>query len=236
MRIGTVPYYNCLPLVAHLDSPPAALAPSGLAGALLSDELDVALMPTASIIKNGFHAYPECGLIGCDGAVKSVGFFVKNTLADLAKIKTLYRDQDSATSVRLGEIILRTTYSREPDTITAISYAERMNADAQLLIGDKALFFTAPNYRYFDLGTLWQELTNTGFMFACWAAKKPLTETEQGILTQAKIRGLATRAGLVEQIANPNRAVILEYLTHNIVYENTERVQAGFEKFRNFIS
>lgn len=232
MRIATVPYLNCLPLVVHLESPPLQIPPSRLAEALLNDQVDVALMPTVSILKNNFYAYPQCGLIGCDGEVKSVGFFLKNSVGDLSQIKTIYLDQESATSVRLGEIILREVFHRELNAITMTPLTKRNEADAQLLIGDKALFFETPNYFYIDLGTLWQKLTNTGFMFACWAAKRPLTLAEQATLTQAKTRGLETRSQWVEQCVVKDRMALLNYLTHNIIYTDTPRILAGFEKFK----
>lgn len=232
MRVGTVPYLNARPLITHLACDILALPPRLLTDAVLNGDLDVALVPSYGIIKNGLHAYPEAGLIGCDGKVKSVGFFLRDGIGSPKDIGTLYRDCESQTSVELANVILTELYGRNVKSILDVPAARCREADAQLLIGDKALFFQEDGYSYWDLGELWKGLTRCGFMFACWASKRELKPEEIRKLTDAKRAGLADLNALTADVPVSRREFANRYLSGRIVYEATPAVLTGYELFK----
>jgi predicted solute-binding protein len=232
MKIGTVPYLNARPLVAHLDAEKIALPPKLLTEAVLNDEVDAALVPAYGIIKHGLNAYPEAGLIGCDGAVKSVGFFLRDGVGSPKDIASLYLDNESQTSVELANVLLTELYGRNPKSVRDMPAARCREADAQLLIGDKALFFQEDGYSYWDLGELWKSLTRCGFVFACWASKRKLKPEELAVLNAAKVAGLANLNELISDVAAPRREHVLRYLSRHVVYEATPAVLTGYELFK----
>ena len=92
-RIATVSFLNCLPLVEWFTTPEgsarvvlSADLPSRLTAMLAEGQADVALLPTAEILRG--HA---AGIIGgsgiaCRGAVDSVKFYHRGPLADLRRM------------------------------------------------------------------------------------------------------------------------------------------------------
>lgn len=238
MRVATVPYLNTLPLVSFLSSPVNYAVPAQLAYLLNNDLVDVALMPVYSILQNEFYAYPELGLIGCDGAVKSVGFFTKPSVSSLAQIRSLYLDIESATSIRLAQILLTKFYFLDWTRLKFLSFDEKEQADAQVLIGDKALFPETPcDYKFWDMGDLWKQHTGQGFVFACWASKKKITPTDLDFLDKAKKHGTKEISALVRKLdkTSMQKQVIEDYLTHSIHYEFSESLKNGFALYENFL-
>lgn len=236
MKIGTVPYYNCLPLTANLGAQIVALPPRELTKALLNDEIDVGLIPTYSILKHNLHAFPEAGLIGCDGAVKSVGFFIRDAFKDLDDIETIYFDTESQTSVELAKIILHKLYGRNLRSIKAVPIEDICRADALLLIGDKALFFQEPGYKFWDLGALWKQLTGVGFIFAAWASKRLLKPDEFQMLLQSKQHGLSNRDQLLNGVPAQKQGLLSKYLHDAIVYDDTPELKRGYELFHDYLN
>lgn len=232
MKIGTVPYLNARPLVARFEGEKIALPPKLLTEAVLNGEVDAALVPTYGIIKHGLNAYPEAGLIGCDGAVKSVGFFLRDGIGNPKDIGTLYRDNESQTSVELANVLLTELYGRNPKSVRDVPADRCREADAQLLIGDKALFFQEDGYSYWDLGELWKSLTRCGFIFACWASKRELNPEELAALNSAKIAGLSCLDALISDVAAPRRELVHRYLSQHVMYEATPAVLTGYELFK----
>jgi hypothetical protein len=94
------------------------------------------------------------------------------------------------------------------------------------------LFFKEPGYIYYDLGEQWKELTGLGFIFACWASKRPLEPLETAQLAASKSRGFSPEDPLLLALPKHKREVVVSYLTNNIVYEATPEMMKGFEIFR----
>lgn len=235
-KIGSVAYLNSLPLTYALPQVCVKASPSELTEKILNDELDVALLPVASILQNQLQAYPDAGLIGCDGTVKSVGFFTRPHIENLDDIQTLYLDTESRTSVLLAQLVLKRFLNRNLKSIQLVPFANCHLADAQVLIGDKALFFSEPGYRYYDLGELWKQHTQHAFLFACWASKKPLPRSVISELVQARQSGLANLSKIAAtQIDAPRRQQVLEYWQNNIIYELSDSLKKGFETFERLL-
>ena len=109
------------------------------------------------------------------GPVKSVNLYSKYKVEDLNN-KKVYWTKESNTSTVLCRIILEKFYNLKP-----IYTSNEDEADASLLIGDKALFeYYKPRKDFIiDLGEEWYNHTSLPFTFALWIARKNLEETEE---------------------------------------------------------
>ncbi len=238
MRIGTVPYLNALPLTQHLNRELIKMVPSELPVALIDGRVDVALLPIHAIIKNKLRMHPDAGIIGCHGTVKSVGFFTRSYINDLSEIRSLYLDSESLTSAYLAKVLLKKYYGVNLADLEFFHDDNRHMADAQVLIGDKALFFDHAKhaYRYWDLGEIWQEHTGHGFMFACWASKRILTPDEISELAAARDWGMSH----IDEICNAqpaeNRELLKDYFKNNIAYEATSDIKDGLKLYKEFLA
>jgi len=236
MKIGTVPYINGLPLTKYLTGDIVELVPYELSKALLNEQVDVALLPVYTIIKNNLRMHPDAGIIGCEGPVSSVGFYTRYYIEDLGQIKSIYMDKESLSSIYLAKIILKKYYNISLYDLEFFHHDKREMADAQLLIGDKALFFDkkAP-YRFWDIGEVWQQHTGTGFMFACWASKNPLSPAEVKILKSSKDIGLKNLQKIVADCQPSERERVLNYLSNHIKYESTPAIKEGLKLYKKYL-
>lgn len=237
MQIGTVPYINALPLTRYLDAPLVKKPPADLVPLLLSGEIDVALLPLYAVIKNNLVMHPDAGIIGCDGTVKSVGFFTRTYIEDLSQIHSIYMDHESLSSAYLGKIILKKFYGISLYDLEFFHQDNAELADAQLLIGDKALFFdhTRHKYDYWDIGDIWKKHTGAGFMFACWASRRNLKPSEISTLENAKNKGLANIEEIVSGFPPQDQQIVREYYTKNIIYTPNDNIKEGLKLYKDFL-
>ncbi len=235
MIIGTVPYINSLPLTRYLDCKIIKLTPAEIVKALLAGRIDVGLIPTYSILKHNLCMHPDAGIIGCHGPVKSVGFFTRPYITDLKEIRSLYMDVESRTAVHLAKVLLKKFYDVSLYDVEFVHYDNKHMADAQLLIGDKALFNENKQSLYWDLGRLWKKHTDTGFMFASWASKRILNDNEIYQLIKAKELGLANRESFAKEFEPKLRGKVLEYFNTNIIYEPLPKIKQGLKLYQEFL-
>src|SRR5439155_19869480 len=99
----------------------------------------------------------------------------------------------SRTSAALAQILLRKRYGITPEVVPLplAREAEDADADAVLLIGDRAMRACLPGFAHaFDLGQEWRDWTGLPFVYAVWAVRAgadlgPVAEA----LVEAKRRG-----------------------------------------------
>ena len=197
VRIGAVSYLNTKPLIYNLAAlaPAAQLeldAPSRLAERLAAGELDVALIPIVEHIRaGGYSIIPNIAIASC-GPVLSVTLFSR---APWPSIRTLALDEGSRTSAVLAQVLLRVRHGIAPEirSLPLDAEPETVDADAVLLIGDRAMRACLPGIRYaYDLGDEWHRWTGLPFVFAVWSVRPGVNL--RGIdeaLTAAKEQGLA---------------------------------------------
>lgn len=237
MRLGDVPYINSLPLTYGLHGTERR-SPAELTRMILEDELDVALLPTYAIIKHNLMMHPECGIIGCDGPVESVGLFTRPYIESLDQIRSVYLDQESLSSVYLVKIILKKFYGISLYDLEFFHHDNRHMADAQVLIGDKALFFDRDKngMRFHDLGELWKQHTGYGFLFATWASKRKLNDAEVNVFKKALEAGQANLKKIVASLPREQQSTALNYLSHSIKYSMTDSIYNGFKQYKDYLA
>jgi chorismate dehydratase len=242
MRIGAVSYLNTKPLVYGL----AALAPraevvydlpSRLADELAVGKLDVALIPSVEYFQNPDYAIISDACIGCRGPVLSVKLLSR---APMDKIRTLALDEGSRTSVALARILLRERYGLSPRLLSfplGVA-AEKVDADAVLMIGDRAMHPPAGFSHEWDLGDEWCRWAELPFVFAMWVARKELLP-ELGEIEIALSRARDEGVAHLDEIAERECTNVgltyeqcLSYLRDNLHFFLGPRERRGLELFQ----
>ena len=242
MRIGAVSYLNTKPLVYGLAklAPRAEVVfdlPSRLADELAAGKLDVALIPSVEFFQNPDYTIVSDACIGCRGPVLSVKLLSR---VPMDSIRTLALDEGSRTSVALVRILLKERFGLSPRLLPfplGID-AEKIEADAVLMIGDRAMHPPAGFSQEWDLGDEWCRWAELPFVFAMWVARKgslpELCEIEIA-LSRARDVGVAN----LEEIAERESANVgltyeqcLSYLRDNLYFFLGQREQRGLQLFR----
>lgn len=174
IRIGGVPYGVGAPLLAGLDSDPAATLvqapPTELIRRLRAGELAAALVSSIEAVRQpGYRIAPDLG-IACKHEIRSVRAFRRRG----TPIRSVGLDQSSATSVTLLRLLLARVYAADvaPDvqftTIAPTRSPAALPHDLVLLIGDHGLAADAGDREVWDLGREWVRWTGLPFVFALW--------------------------------------------------------------------
>src|SRR5438477_12742908 len=143
IRVGAVNYLNTKPLIHDLEriAPEVELSlavPSRLAVQLAEGDLDVALIPAIEYFRNRTYSIVPDISIASRGPVLSVTLFSR---VPWPKIRRVALDEGSRTSAALTQVILRRRYGVHPEVLPLLidHSAEDVEADAVLLIGDRAM-------------------------------------------------------------------------------------------------
>jgi chorismate dehydratase len=242
MRIGAVSYLNTKPLVYQLKSfaPRAEVVydlPSRLADALAAGKLDVALIPSVEYFQNPDYAILSDACIGCRGPVLSVKLLSR---VPMDKIRTLALDEGSRTSVALVRILLQERYGLVPRLLSFPlgNSAEQVDADAVLMIGDRAMHPPAGFSCEWDLGDEWCRWAELPFVFAMWVARKealPELREVETALARARDEGVAHLREIAERecaSVGLTHEQCLSYLRDNLYFFLGPRERRGLELFQ----
>ncbi len=231
------PYSNSAPLVEKLTEIDPRVQvindhPANLVRDLNEGRADVALIPVAHLF-----SHPELVMINglgvaADGPVKSV-LLKCNVPVD--QIKTMGRDPASATSNALAELLLRKHFGRE------VEMADAREADAVVVIGDRALCSDPAPAGDIDLAEAWKEMTGLPFVFAVWAVRKDFPNIE--VVTEIAHRACEAGIQSLKEIAaryageqGRSPSFWFDYLGSSIHYQLGERDMEGLEAFRELIA
>jgi chorismate dehydratase len=240
VRVGAVNYLNTKPLICDLEelAPGAELmldVPSRLADLLGEGRLDVALIPAIEYFRSGTYTVVPDIAIASDGPVLSVTLFSRVPWVGIRRVAL---DAGSRTSAALTEVLLRRRYGVRPEVVPLPldRAAEDVDADAVLLIGDRAMRACLPGFAHaFDLGQEWRDWTGLPFVFAVWAVREgaDLGPVEQA-LYEAKRRGLA-RVGPIAHHEAPRLGLdagfCRRYLQSILQFDLGPREQAGLHHY-----
>ncbi len=183
IRVAAVSYLNTKPLIYGFENgmmkDEVELItdfPASIADMLISDEVDVALVPVATIpmLKEHYIITDYC--IGTEGEVASVCLFSD---VPLDEIEIILLDYQSRSSVGLLKILLKEYWKITPKLIYAEAGYEGniVGKTAGLVIGDRAFIQREKSKYIYDLGGAWLKMTGLPFVFAAWVANKKLSES-----------------------------------------------------------
>ena len=143
----------------------------------------------------------------------------------------------------LTQILLRKRYGVQPELVPLPlnSAAEDVDADAVLLIGDRAMRACLPGFAHaFDLGQEWHDWTGLPFVYAFWAVREgaELGPVEEA-LAEAKRRG-CSRIGEIAHREAPllqlDAGFCRRYLQSIIQFDLGPREQAGLRRYYQLAS
>lgn len=242
LRIGAVSYLNTKPLIHTLrdrlgDSGRLSLdVPSRLADDLRIGRLDVALIPSIEYLQDESYQLVSDAVIACRGPVWSVRLLSR---VPVREIKRLALDQGSLTSAVLVRVLLAEMYGLTPETLPLEldQSPETMDADAILLIGDRAMHPAQGVYQeIWDLGDRWCRWTELPFVFAMWVARPGVDiDALASMLEASRDAGLEN----LEQIAQQESAAlgltkeeVHRYLAENLHFRLGPGERLGLDAFR----
>lgn len=240
VRIGAVNYLNTKPLIHELEqlAPQAELildVPSRLADMLGRGELDVGLIPIIEYFRgHGYRVVPDIA-IASNGPVLSVTLFSRKPWREIRRVAL---DEGSRTSAALCQVLLRRRYGVKPEVLPLPMDAEAENADADavLLIGDRAMRACLPGFAHaYDLGQEWHDWTSLPFVYAVWAVREgvdlgPVADA----LAEAKRRGCAQIGPIASREApglHLDAGFCRRYLANIIRFDLGPREQAGLHHY-----
>jgi chorismate dehydratase len=240
VRIGAVNYLNTKPLIYDLNTllPEAELildVPSRLADQLANDQLDVALIPVIEYFRAGSYSIVPNIAIASRGPVLSVTLFSRVPWADIRRVAL---DEGSRTSAALAQILLCGRHGVSPEVMPwpLDRDAEDADADAVLLIGDRAMRACLPGFTHaYDLGQEWHEWTGLPFVYAVWAVRDGANLGRAATaLAESRRRGCA-RIGVIAQREAPllglDAGFCRRYLQSIIHFDFGPREQAGLHHY-----
>lgn len=239
VSVSVLSYTNALPFVygilhsdmmgrieLSLDS-----VPSVCADKLVRGEVDLALMPVIEIARLPYNEIISNYCIGSNGPVKTV-LLVSNT--SIEKVKGIYLDSQSRTSIALAKILAEKFWRIEPEWHSApldYNFEQIPEGYGAVVTGDKNFNL---KYKYsIDLAEAWRDYTNLPFVFACWVSPKKVDPTFQLDFDNALRYGVnhLDDAIKMHQKLNYPFEFIYNYLSKNISYIMDEQKVKAMQLF-----
>jgi chorismate dehydratase len=207
IRIGKIPYLNCILFFHGLENEPGVslepLVPRALSSAASEGEVDAGPVPlvTAWEIEERFQPLGEFCISTIDRA-RSILFFSKRPFDQLDDAEIGVTNETS-TSVRLLRALLAHAWRVRPARFTRVDWP---NNDAFLLIGDEALVHRrgVKDYPHVaDLGDVWYKWTGLPFVFARWMVRTTLPDADKARLVTMLDQSLAEGWSHFERVVSP---------------------------------
>jgi chorismate dehydratase len=233
-RIGSVKYLNAVPLTRGIEDQVISATPAELAAMLRRDELDAALVSTAEVLLTDRYDILDGISIASLGEVYSVLLAHRRPLAEL---KEIYCHAASLSGLNLLKILLAER-GLKPEFKPLSDPQKAAEHDAVLLIGDPAIDFQrAPHeHEIFDLGSAWFELTNLPFVFAVWALRRGVENSElRQQLRDAKDFGVDTLDYLIKTREEYDEDFRRDYLGWQVHYYLASDEKRGIAKFAELL-
>jgi len=183
------------------------LNPAECARAYKRGEVDIALVPSASLINLEDYKIITNYCIGCNGSVNTVGLFSN---VPIEEITNILLDNHSMTSVALLRVLLKDYWKHEvvlqsKDVELVLPSLEE--TEGVLMIGDK-VFINQDKFEYkFDLGKYWKLSTGLPFAFAVWICRDTVSkETVQSLNSI-----LEFGVGQIDEIVDQEKGSAINY-------------------------
>lgn len=230
IKVSAVSYTNTKPFVHGLRQSAIAQSielsldiPSVCADKLLANQVDIGLVPVATLLRLPTYYLVSDYCIGAKGAVNSVFIF---SHLPIEEIRSIRLDTQSRTSNLLAKVLLKNFWKKEVDWVSS------GNADAFVEIGDRT-FGKKDKYAFsYDLSECWFNYTHMPFVFATWVSTKKLPATFIASFNQALHQGLKEMDVVINELEQkPMNMNIREYLTQSLDYEFNEEKQTALAHF-----
>ena len=237
IKIAAVSYLNTVPFIygieysGNMQADLMLAPPSECARLFTESRAEIALVPVAAIPTICDAQIITSFCIGTEKSVRTV--MIMSTVPSL-KIKRLWGDSHSLTSVMLTRILCSKYWKIAPEFIKMADYGVMDRAedgDAFLLIGDK-VFGHEGRFRYnYDLADEWRGMTGLPFVFAVWIARKGISPEKIDALESALMFGVEHIYEALVEYSHQEKDYAYHYLTENIDFLFDAQKRKAFEKF-----
>jgi chorismate dehydratase len=229
-RVGSVCYLNAVPLTRGVESEIIFSTPSKLAEMLRGNELDAALVSITEVLFNDRYDVLDGIAVASLGEVFSVCLAHKKPLSEAREI---FCDSASLTSINLLKVLLAER-GIHPEFKPLENYESAREKDFVLLIGNPAIDFRRGKHEceIFDLGEAWSELTKLPFVYAVWALRRGVENSDlRHALTEAKDFGMQTLDTIIRNRDEYDYDFRKDYLGWHIHYHLGADEKRGVAKF-----
>ncbi|HRS00715.1 MAG TPA: hypothetical protein P5128_10765 [Candidatus Sumerlaeia bacterium] len=246
LRVGVQNCLSALPLTAKLKEIEPGLeindrTPRELSNLLVKGELDVALIPMLTVLRNPQISILPNISVTCRGASYNSIMFSKTAPAD---IKTVLVDRRSIISIALLRALFNIRWSMQPvevlssKPITSDYPFLTTDYDAFLVVGDAAMQIKEEFNSRVDLGEQWYAWTSESFTFSVWGVREGLEGPAlDELFLQAKEEGLAAKDEIIQ--AESSRLRVHEEkcreILGNTIYNLGTEEMKGIEWFHFFM-
>jgi len=245
VKISTISYLNTAPFaygLRHSDifSKIQLLSdyPSECARKLQYNEVDISLLPVGALPSLSHY---EVITDFCIGAIADVRTVVLLSNSPLHRIRKIYLDYQSRTSVQLVRILSRYYWNINPEWVPLSpeqDYSTIPKDYGIVLIGDR-VFEVESRYQFvYDLSGEWGKFTGLPFVFAVWAAASQPTDDFKHQLNHALQLGVNSIPQSVDEFAlkNIERYEAIRYLNQNISYPLDAEKRKAISLFLSYMS
>lgn len=236
IRVGAVSYLNTKPLIYGFEKGKMQDQielildyPSRLATMMQKNQLDIALLPVASLpnIQDAKVIGNYC--ISSDKKVASVCLF---SHVPIEEIQEVFLDYQSRTSVALFRILMRDFWHIRPSLLEADKdYISKIQGKTGgIIIGDRALEQLNKFPYVYDLAEAWQSHTQLPFVFAAWVTNINLNDHFIEEFNKTIAIGLSNLEDIVSN-QQFNSYDLMTYFTENIKYDLNDENRGGMQLF-----
>jgi chorismate dehydratase len=175
--------------------------------------------------------------VACRGPVLSVKLHFRVPPREVRRVAL---DEGSRTSTALTQILLAELYGLHPtwESLPIGCGLENTDADAVLLIGDRAIVDRSPTEKFvevWDLGERWCDWTGLPFVFAMWIARAGVDAGQvAAVLSAARDRGVRHLAEIAKRegpLVGVSTELAICYFRQNLHFVLGDDERAGLRKF-----
>jgi chorismate dehydratase len=246
IRISAVKYANTYPFIYGLTESGFDKKiiletdhPADCGAKLIKGNVDIGLIPVASLPKlKEYHIISDY-CIGANGNVRTV-LLLSN--CHFEEIETVYLDYRSRSSVALSKVLAKNFWNREfrwMNTSKGFDFRNIALKEAVVLIGDQC-FEYEKSFRFkIDLAMEWKDFSGLPFVFACWTANRLLDKVFLAEFNQALKLGVSNIEKVVAKFTDAGTItgeILQKYLTENIDYNLNEEKKKGLKLFLELMS
>lgn len=244
IRISVVSYLNSLPFVYGLehsniqsDIQLSKDIPSSCAQKLLTNEVDLGLVPVAILPKLKNYELVSDYCIGAHRDVRTV-ILTGNTAVE--NMTTILQDSHSRTSVALAKVLAKHYWHITPQwEAGGVDFEQQLKKEdtGGVVIGDKVFAIEhAYKYRY-DLAEMWYQLTGLPFVFAAWVSNKALPETFIQRFNESLQWGINHISDMLATYPDEyaQKIDLAEYLQKSIQYQFDDQKKVALNQFLDYL-
>ncbi len=239
IKIAAVSYINTLPFIYGIKNSGflnkkeyqiQTFYPSLCTEAFYHRHADIVLLPIGS-----FQQFPDDIIITsyCISSHQHVKSVLMVGNEPIEKIKKIWLDYQSTTSVKLLQILLKHHWNKNVELLAAkAGYEQQISGETGgLIIGDRAMELSHHFAYTYDLSYEWWKLTKLPFVFACWAKTTPISEDFLSRFEKSLQWGIEHKELSLSLYKETLKEHYLRYLNENIIYTFDEYCKSGLIKF-----